>query len=215
MQAKTNTSEIAPITGNGPGTSLACSLNDDEYRERRAMVRKSLLPHILDTRPLEAGLLILFPDTGPIRADVETFARLERECCGFLNFTVKQTDEGLTLAIEGSPEAQSMIETFAKAVHRKDVTEMMFGVGKRKSGGKGLRRTSIAGVLFGLTMLLLCELPIVLAVIGLGGLSAAAATVRPPFMLEMAGVLVGAIGAMVLIGFVVRRVWLSRRRAHT
>ena len=37
-------------------------------------------------------------------------------------------------------------------------------------------------------MLLACELPIVLAVIGLGSLSAAVAAFRPPLIVEIAGV---------------------------
>ena len=80
--------------------------------------------------------------------------------------------------------------------------------------GKGLRRTGLAGIALGLLTLLLCELPVILAVVGLGGFSAAAARFHLPPAVEMAGFAVGTIGAVVMAGYVVRRVWLKRKGAR-
>ena len=95
---------------------IACSLTDEEFRERRAMARESLLPHLVETKKLESGLKLTFPETDTLRSSVETFVSLERQCCGFLTFTITPPDKGLTLTIEGPPEAQATLEMLAAAV---------------------------------------------------------------------------------------------------
>ena len=95
---------------------IACSLTDEALRERRAMVRESLFPHILETQKLTSSLIIVFPDTDTLRSDVEAFASLERQCCRFLTFSVKATDDGLTLTIEGPPEARAALEMLADVI---------------------------------------------------------------------------------------------------
>ncbi len=105
MSEPTNSSEIA------------CSLTDDEFRERRAMARKFLIPHIIKTEKLASGgLRLTFPDTDALRSRVDTFVSLERQCCGFLAFAVTPPDEGLSLTIEGPPEGLPTLELIAAAV---------------------------------------------------------------------------------------------------
>lgn len=95
---------------------IACSLTDEEFRERRAMAREFLLPHIVGTEKLESGLRVTFPETDTLRSNVETFVRLERQCCEFLTFTITPPDQGLTVTIEGPPEARATIDMFAAAI---------------------------------------------------------------------------------------------------
>ncbi len=97
-------------------SEFACSLTDDEFRERRAEARKFLAPHIIKTEKLASGLRLTFPDTDALRSRVDTFVSLERQCCGFLAFAVTPPDEGLSLTIEGPPEAHTTLEMFAAAV---------------------------------------------------------------------------------------------------
>ena len=70
---------------------------------------------------------------------------------------------------------------------------------------KGLRRTGVLGLATGALALLACELPIVLALIGFGGLSTAAAALKPPFFVELAAVVLGATGIILLIALAIRR----------
>ncbi|MGI9285127.1 MAG: hypothetical protein ACR2P1_07035 [Pseudomonadales bacterium] len=98
-------------------TEIACSLTDEEFRDRRAMVRKSLLPQIIETSKLASGLRLSFPDTELLRSSVETFVNLERECCGFLTFTITPPGEGLVLNIEGPPEAQAALEMMTEVIN--------------------------------------------------------------------------------------------------
>ena len=97
-------------------SEIACSLTDDEFRTRRAMARNYLIPHINKTERLASGLRLSFRETDALRSRVDTFVNLERQCCGFLTFAVTPPDGGLSVTIQGPPEAQSMLEMFAEAV---------------------------------------------------------------------------------------------------
>ena len=95
-----------------PG-AVACSLGSDELRARRALIVGTLLPHVLVTKSLDSGLLVRFEDGDAVRAQVEAFAGLERQCCDFLSFSVTPAHDGLRLAIEGPAEAQATLASFA------------------------------------------------------------------------------------------------------
>lgn len=94
---------------------LACSLTDAELRERRAMIRKALLPHVVDCRLSGLELAMDFSNVEAVRSDVEQFVDLERQCCGFLTFTISPPGEKLTLNIEGPEGSQSTLKVFAEA----------------------------------------------------------------------------------------------------
>ena len=97
-------------------TEVACSLTDDELRARRTLARKTLVPHILETTVIEGGLELRFSETEEVRVNVELFARLERECCGFLTFSISPPGEGLMLTIAGPPEAAAVVESFIEQI---------------------------------------------------------------------------------------------------
>ena len=100
---------------------IACSLNDEEFRQRRAMLRKSLLPQVLEATKIASGLRLCFAETKSIRASVEAFVTLERECCGFLTFTITPPGKGLKLTVEGPPEAQATLERMIETVLERTV----------------------------------------------------------------------------------------------
>ena len=95
---------------------LTCTLNDEEFRHRRQLIRKSLLPHVVKTERLDCGLRLAFPATDELSAAVRHFVDLERQCCGFLNFTIVPSGEYLRLTIEGPPEAADTLDMFAAAI---------------------------------------------------------------------------------------------------
>ncbi|MCZ6640923.1 MAG: hypothetical protein O7F71_05060 [Gammaproteobacteria bacterium] len=67
-----------------------------------------------------------------------------------------------------------------------------------RPSNKGWRRAGISGIAFGLTSFALCELPLVLAWIGLGSFGTAWMIFKPHPLLEVAG-LFAAITGIVLI----------------
>ena len=98
--------------------ATAYSLSSDALHARRALIVEALLPHMLGTTALDSRLLVLFAAGDVVRAQVEAFANLERQCCGFLRFSVAPTDDGLSLAIEGPAEAQATLASFAALMSR-------------------------------------------------------------------------------------------------
>ena len=92
---------------------VACSLNSAEFRKRRRLMRAALRPHLLRSKHTASGLTLTFPDNEPLRAQLETFVSLERQCCGFLTFTISSDQEAVILSVEGPPEAEATIGMFA------------------------------------------------------------------------------------------------------
>lgn len=81
-------------------------------------------------------------------------------------------------------------------------------------GGAAERRakqTGVAGVLVGMATLVACELPILLALVGFGGLSAGASALKPAPWLELFGAVAGLAGLSVLLGLLVRHFLGTRR----
>ena len=95
---------------------IYCSLTSDEFRERRSLARKALLPHLVEARRWACGLSLIFPESVALRSEVERFVALERQCCTTLTFIVAPPEEGLIVTIEGPPEAAATIELFADAI---------------------------------------------------------------------------------------------------
>ncbi len=76
---------------------------------------------------------------------------------------------------------------------------------------KKLKRGGMTGIAIGVLALLACELPIIFAVIGLGGLSASALTFRPPPIVELIAIILFILGALALIIPFVRRKLKKRK----
>ena len=92
---------------------IACSLSDEAFRERRALVRASLRPHVVRRERFDGGLRITFADAHPVAAELERFLDLERRCCGFLSFAVTAQESGLVLTVTGPPGAGPILDAFA------------------------------------------------------------------------------------------------------
>ena len=95
---------------------LACSLSEEEYRERRRFVRESLIPKIQQSRKTESGLQLIFENTETLKSDVELFVELESQCCGFLTFEVTPKGDALELMIRGPAEAKDVLDKFVSAL---------------------------------------------------------------------------------------------------
>ena len=80
-----------------------------------------------------------------------------------------------------------------------------------KSLTKRVKRLGTTGIAIGALSVLACELPIVLALVGLGGLSSAASVFALPPMIEMIGIALGLLGLLLMVGFLTYRV-ISRVR---
>ncbi|MEE9315117.1 MAG: hypothetical protein V3V02_10755 [Rhizobiaceae bacterium] len=95
---------------------IACTLNDEEFRERRALARQTIIPKILKYRRVKNGLSLAFANAPDTRSDVKEFIRLEKGCCGFLTFELSPvshtSDEAIIVVITGPPDATKFIDIF-------------------------------------------------------------------------------------------------------
>ncbi len=101
------------------GQALACSLNDDAFRERRALARRTLLPKLHSMHRNADGVNLTFADCASLENQLSEFVDLERQCCGFLNFSIERTTTNgvpmLRLQISGPPDAAKSVDMFAAA----------------------------------------------------------------------------------------------------
>ena len=77
-----------------------------------------------------------------------------------------------------------------------------------------LKRGGVAGIAIGILALLACELPIILAFVGLGGLSAGVMAFRPPEIVEIAAMVIFVIGASLLVYVFAKRLKRHRKARH-
>ena len=78
------------------------------------MVRKELLADVVECRLTGRQLVLEFREA--VRSNVEQFVDLERQCCGFVTFTISPPGEKLTLNVEGPEGAESTLSALAEAL---------------------------------------------------------------------------------------------------
>lgn len=104
------------LTSEIESSELACSLSDEEMRARRTIARTVLLARVTDCRLRGRELELDFEDTQEVRADVERFLNLERQCCGFLSFSISPPGKALTVRIVGPEGSQSVLKLLAEGM---------------------------------------------------------------------------------------------------
>jgi hypothetical protein len=98
-------------------SAVSCSLNDEEFRERRALARRTLIPKIASYERTGDVLFYTCHQSSGLRQAIENFVQLEQQCCSFLTFEIiDDDDQPVALRISGPPEASATIDIFAAAV---------------------------------------------------------------------------------------------------
>ncbi len=77
-----------------------CSLPPADCPDRLAMIRDEIALFAKSTLRLENGIAWEFEATDEIRARLEKLVRLERECCGHLEFEIWENSNGTRLRFE-------------------------------------------------------------------------------------------------------------------
>ncbi len=185
-------------------TESACSLDAEAMNERRVLFQERLLGHALRTTRIDGGLRVTFPNDPALLAELRALIALERQCCGFLDFQLtKDIDNSRTLlSITGPREAHAVLRQLESAFAGND------DGAPRGLSNAFLKRTGLLSITTGLACLLVCELPVLLTVIGLTGIATSLSYLQPGPAIEA--------GASVLIvaGSIVYVVW-RRRFRHT
>ena len=186
-------------------TELACSLDGEAIDDRRVLFQERLLGHALGTAHIEGGLRITFPNDPAVLAEIRGLIALERQCCGFLDFklTTDVENSRSLLSITGPPNAYAVLRQLESAFAGN--SDEPTGVARGLSNAV-LKRTGLMSVTTGLACLLVCELPVLLTVVGLTGIATGLSYLQPGPAIEA--------GASVLIvaGSIMYVVWRRRFR---
>lgn len=86
--------------------------------------------------------------------------------------------------------------------------------GGRSATGSVIKRTGVAGIVLGVMALFACEVPIILAFVGIGGLGAGTAAFAPTSLLEIGGMVLAVLGGTLLMVFKLRRMRSRRRESQ-
>ncbi|MEM9360401.1 MAG: hypothetical protein AAGB04_29845 [Pseudomonadota bacterium] len=91
------------------GQGIACALTPPELRKRKTEIREELVPHLLSTAFGAGESEFTFAKPEVTRAQLERLIKLERACCSFLNFQLKEADKDLVLTISGPSESEDFV----------------------------------------------------------------------------------------------------------
>ena len=95
--------------------SMCCTLSATELEERRSFLRETLMPRIVGVTTAPGSVNFVFPNEPGLEKSLRTLIQLERECCSFLTFSLVRDRRGLTLTIEGPPQAHDILQMFVEA----------------------------------------------------------------------------------------------------
>lgn len=97
---------------NPPTQSLSCKLSTAAFRERKALVLKSLKARILHKKEMPNGFAYQFEGTDEDLDELMYFIKTERECCNFFVFklSIAKKDEYVWLEISGPEGVKAFIE---------------------------------------------------------------------------------------------------------
>jgi hypothetical protein len=188
-------------------TPIACTLDEAALRQRRAEIRAGIARQVAVTLELSDGLAFGFPASPALRAELDEFVAFERACCGFADFQVRAGPEAdrLWLEVRG-PEGTA---DFVRGMLDDDVRDPT--PTQAPSRDTRLVKLGVRGLGGAFVALLLCETPLLAALLVASGLGAASADVAPWLDAVAAALLAG---SLCLLGLVLYRRHVSRRTAQ-
>jgi hypothetical protein len=175
-----------------PEWTDVCSLSASELRERIAMVRAEVLPHVIESGRRADGFAWEFAETAEMRQKLERLVALEGQCCrGEVRWALEAPGDArrLCLVLSGiDPDSKLLDRLVGKPV------EPSFGaraLGWAKAGGLGIA----------LSFFVFCVLPLAVAAFGGAALAASVARLDDPLVVA-GGAVAFAAGAWL---------WMRRR----
>ena len=188
----------------GPVTDIACTLEDEGLSNRRVLFQQRLLPHLIRSSWIDSGLRLVFPSDPALHAEIDAFIALERRCCKFLDFELEEdaVEPVLVLAVTGPKGTQEFLHQMLLGCEDDTVGS---AVTPPRLRDKALKRSGLAGIVTGAACLLVCELPVLLTIIGLSGTAAMLAYFQPGPIIEAGA------SVLILAGSITYFVWRRRQ----
>ena len=106
--------------------TISCSLTPDEIPARLATIERMRTDHTGLERT-EHGLLLHFPPSAGLEADLRQFALDEKRCCQFWGFAV-HAEPGLALQWDAPPSATDLVDQLEAFFTGDDPAEVLSGL---------------------------------------------------------------------------------------
>ena len=91
-------------------TPIACSLEGGDFRKRTAWIQSLAREHLKSARRDRVSLHLSYAPEA--RAAVKTMVEQERDCCGFMRFELRESDNSVDLTItapEGAADVAGVL----------------------------------------------------------------------------------------------------------
>ena len=87
-----------------------CDLPLEQARERRLMIEKSMMPHVIEAVRFEGGRSWFFAYSDSVDIMLEDLVQVEGQCCSTLSWSLEQSSENrqLVLTVKGFAESKEV-----------------------------------------------------------------------------------------------------------
>ena len=172
-----------------PSFEAVCDLPPAALEERRALIRREILPLVKRNRELSDGFAWEFDPSPELRAKLDEWVAFERECCGGLEWEIEAPpdDSALRLRVRGIEPHCGRLENFG-------------GPAEHPHGARVARLLKAGGLGIGISFTVFCVVPIAVAAVLGAGIAAPLARLDDPVV-----VAAGAVALAIPAWLVVRR----------
>lgn len=88
---------------------IFCNLTEPKLRQRKLEVREDLGRHLMTSAYMDGVSTLVFARPAVSRPQLEHFIRLERTCCPFFTFDLRQATKTFTLVISGPKGSEDFV----------------------------------------------------------------------------------------------------------
>lgn len=106
---------------------IVCTIGPDEKAERIAIINR-MRASTTSIERTDTGLLLQFPRTDAIRADLDRFAVDEKRCCQFWGFAVVDGADDLALRWDGPATAGELLDRIERVLRSDEPVETIEGL---------------------------------------------------------------------------------------
>ena len=146
---------------------IACTLPREELPGHLAFVRREVIDKVTGVVDEAGGYRLYFAADPVMRRTLEELVAFEAGCCASLSFALAESNGQLSLAITGPAGVKEILDEVLQlpkpaSCNRGATSERDVPLSKWRRWGK-------SGTVVGIASLVVCELPLLLLALGLGG----------------------------------------------
>jgi hypothetical protein len=90
--------------------AIACSLNRDDFQDRRVRWRALADRALVRIDTTESGLGLVFASEAAVESELAELAALERECCSFAAWDLEIGSDRVVLHVRGEGDAVPVVQ---------------------------------------------------------------------------------------------------------